>query len=97
VKWKLAEAKQQLSKVVRLSQREPQILQNRNEAVAAVVSVEEYERFREWRDREGRTLQSAFEELRRISEAESWELELAPRADRPNPFVAAREPRRAKR
>jgi prevent-host-death family protein len=94
VNWKLADAKQQLSKVVRLSQSEPQILQNRNEPVAAVVSVEEYERFREWRDREGKTLSAAFEELRRIAAEESWELDLPPRGNRPNALLPVR--RRAK-
>lgn len=85
--WKLAQAKQQLSKVVRLAQKEPQILQNRDEAVAAVVSADEYERFREWKQRGETTLQQAFEELRQIAQDEDWELEVPPRGDRPNPVL----------
>lgn len=89
--WKLAQAKQQLSKVVRLAQREPQILQNRDEPVAAVVSAEEFERFREWQRRSGKTLASVFEELRQIAQDESWELEVLPRANRSNPLLESLE------
>ena len=96
--WKIAQAKQQLSKVVRLAQKEPQILQNRDEPVAALVSAEEFARFREWQSRHGDTLADAFEELRKAAEEEEWELRIPPRTDRPNALVevarGARRPRR---
>ena len=85
--WKLAEAKQQLSKVVRLAQREPQILQNRDEPVAAVISADEFDRFREWQARSGKTLAVAFDELREIARDEDWTLEVVPRVSRPNALL----------
>jgi prevent-host-death family protein len=98
--WKLADAKQQLSQVVRLAKGEPQILQNRDEPVAAVVNLEEFERFREWQRRNEKTLAEAFADLRQIAADENWEPTLPPRRDRPNAFletVAARPTARRSR
>jgi prevent-host-death family protein len=91
--WKLADAKQQLSRVVRLAKDEPQILQNRQEPVAVVVNLEDFERFRQWQQRNEKTLAEAFADLRQIAEDEGWETPLPPHRDRPNAFletVAAR-------
>lgn len=85
--WKIAEAKQQLSKVVRLAQKEPQILSNRDEPVAAVVSMEELARFREWQARSGKSLDQAFDELRKVAQEEDWELVVPERASRDNPML----------
>jgi prevent-host-death family protein len=94
VSWKIGEAKQQLSKVVRLAQKEPQILSNRDEPVAAIVSMEELERFREWQARSGKTLDEAFEELRKTAEEEEWELVGPARASRDNPMLEVLAPER---
>lgn len=87
--WKLADAKQHLSRVVRLAREEPQILQNRDEPVAAVVSLADFERFREWQRRNEKTLAEAFAELRHTAAEEDWELEPSVRTDRMNPLLGA--------
>jgi prevent-host-death family protein len=52
--WKIAEAKQRFSEVVRAAEDEPQRIYNRNELVAAVVSAAEIKEFLTWRDRHRR-------------------------------------------
>lgn len=97
--WKIAQAKQQLSKVVRLAQTEPQILQNRDEAVAAVVSAADFARFQEWQRLSSNALSQAFERIREIAKDEDWTLVVPARTDRDNPFSALtdgeRQPKKA--
>ncbi len=88
--WKIAEAKQQLSKVVQLAQTEPQTLQRRDEAVAVIVSAEEYRRFEGWKERSEGSLADAFARVRAVAVDEGWELSVAPRTNR----AAALPPRR---
>jgi antitoxin (DNA-binding transcriptional repressor) of toxin-antitoxin stability system len=85
--WKIGEAKQRFSEVVREAADEPQWIYKRDRLVAAVVDAESLATFLEWkRRRERRTLADAFEELRRIRGDEAW-IEVPPRRDRPNPFA----------
>ena len=85
--WKLGEAKQQLSKVVRLAQKEPQLLQNRELLVAVVVGAEDFGLFREWRQHREKTLAQAFAELREVARDEAWRFETPNRTDRSNAFL----------
>lgn len=88
--WKIAEAKQNFSELVKAAEREPQWIYNRDKLVAAMVPAEALKEFLGWRSRkEERTLAEAFEELRRICEEEDYTLEIPPRQDRPNPFPDA--------
>jgi antitoxin (DNA-binding transcriptional repressor) of toxin-antitoxin stability system len=88
--WKIAEAKQQFSELVKSAETEPQWIYNRDKLVAAMVPAETLKEFLDWREqREGRTLGEAFEELRRICEEEDYTLEFSPRQERPNPFLDA--------
>lgn len=48
--WKIAEAKAELSRVLRDAQHEPQVIENRGAPVAVVVGVEEFERLRSTAD-----------------------------------------------
>jgi hypothetical protein len=90
--WKLAAAKQQLSKVVRLAQDEPQILHNREQPVAAVISTNELNLFRAWKkEHSDKTLAQAFAALRQTASDESWELEVPGRTDRVNAWIGATE------
>jgi len=87
--WRVAEAKQRFSEVLRAAQDEPQPVYKRNDLVAAVVSGETFEEFQEWRKRRlSRTLAEATEELRRLV-AEEGDLEIPDRRDRPNAFLDA--------
>lgn len=88
--WKIAEAKQKFSELVKAAENEPQWIYNRDKLVAAMVPAETVKEFLGWRRRkEERTLAEAFEELRRICEEEDYTLEIPPRQGRPNPFPDA--------
>lgn len=87
--WKIGEAKQNLSRVVRESAEEPQLIFNRDRLVAVVVEPESFQEFQEWRQRrEQRSLGEAFAELRALCEEEGYELIVPERSDRVNEFAA---------
>jgi prevent-host-death family protein len=86
--WKIGEAKQQLSDLVRRSSEEPQILFNRDRPVAAVINVAEFRQFVAWQtSRSKRPLVDALAEAQRICQEEDYSFEVPARADRPNPLV----------
>lgn len=88
--WKIADAKQNFSEVVKAAEDEPQWIYKRDKLVAAVVPAETLKEFLGWRRlNERRTLGEAFAELRRICEEEGYTLEIPPRQERPNPFADA--------
>ncbi|MEA2564015.1 MAG: hypothetical protein QOH06_5519 [Acidobacteriota bacterium] len=88
--WKIAEAKQKFSELVKAAENEPQWIYNRDKLVAAMVPAETVKEFLGWRrQNEERTLAEAFKELRRICEEEDYILEIPPRQDRPNSFPDA--------
>jgi prevent-host-death family protein len=88
--WKIAEAKQNFSELVKAAEGEPQWIYNRDKLVAAVVPAETLQEFLSWHhQKEERTLGDAFAELRRLCEEEDYTLDLPPRQDRPNPFPDA--------
>ena len=78
-----ADAKQNLSEVIRRSRQEPQEIFRRDRLVAAVISARDYERFEQWREAEGgKTLGTAFSEVREIASKYDYELEVPERTDR---------------
>jgi prevent-host-death family protein len=88
--WKIAEAKQRFSEVVRAAEDEPQRIYNRNELVAAVVSAAEIKEFLAWRERQQKgSLADSIRELSRICAEEGYTLEVPHRdpKGRPNPFA----------
>jgi prevent-host-death family protein len=86
--WKIAEAKQRFSAVVKAVEEEPQLIFNRGRLVAAIVEPDAFQEFLEWREEAGRrSVADAFDEARRICAEEGYELEIPPREDRPNPFA----------
>ena len=90
MRWKIAEAKQQLSAVVKAAQDEPQLISRRNELVAAVIGCEAFEEYCELLERsKNRSLGEAFKEIRQICRAEDYALEVMARKDRFNPIVEA--------
>ena len=91
VNWKIAQAKQRLSEVIRRAEREPQILLNRDKPVAAVVTAQELDRYLAWRDQAAKpTLAESIAEAQRICEEEAYTFEAPPRSDRPNPLLATK-------
>lgn len=99
--WKIGEAKQSLSRVVRLAAKEPQIIHNRDRVVAAVIGSAEAEPYLAWRaaQRKKRDLGAMLAELREICTSESYTLHVPPRADRKNAMTtgALRAARRHER
>lgn len=87
VNWKIGQAKQRFSEVVREASEEPQRIYKRDRLVAAVVDADDLEEFLQWKRTRGRrTIAEAFDELRRIRGDEP-PFEAPPRIDRPNPFA----------
>ncbi len=86
--WNIAQAKQRFSEVIRQSATEPKLIYNRGRLVAAVVDAEDFEVFKQWRERtRQRSLADEFAELRQIMREENYELEIPPRIDRPKAFI----------
>lgn len=82
--WKVAEAKAELSRVLRDAQHEPQIIENRGEPVAVVVGVDDYERLTNRAT--ALSNHQRFLELSAALRAEGGdELKLPPRRSRPLP------------
>jgi hypothetical protein len=85
--WKIGQAKQRLSEVVRRAAEEPQIIQNRDHVVAAVIGPEEVGPFLKWRESQrGGGLSAALDEVQAICADEAYELPVAKRVDRSTPF-----------
>jgi prevent-host-death family protein len=85
--WKVAEAKERFSAVIRAAEEEPQLILNRDRLVAAVIDAETYRAFEQWRQCEQRgSLAEAFAELRAICAETGYTLEPPPRTNRPNAF-----------
>ncbi len=88
--WKIAEAKQRFSEVVKFCVQEPQMIYNRREPVAALIAADEYARYQAWKAEQTRprSMAEEFAELRKllIEAGHADGLELPPRTTRPNAF-----------
>ena len=85
-KWKISEAKARLSEVVSHCVDEPQVLYNRKKPVAALIDMEEYVQFLEYKkSTKKKTMAELLDELREINKHEPEMDELPPRNDRPMP------------
>ena len=88
MEWKIGDAKQHFSEVIRAAEEGPQWIYNRERLVAAVVEPDTLREFLAWREKEERpSLAEVFADLRRICAEEDYELEIPVRQDRPNPFA----------
>ncbi len=90
MRWKIAEAKQKFSQLLRTAQTAPQLIFNRDRMVAAVVNTSTFEAFEAWqKGQQRRSLADAFAEFRAICQQEGYLLETPSREDRPNAFADA--------
>lgn len=90
MRWKIAEAKQRFSEVIRAAREEPQVILNRDRVVAALIDPLTFQAYEAWCAREQRsTLADAFTTLRSICAEEGYALEPGARRDRPNIFADA--------
>ncbi|MFL6196954.1 MAG: prevent-host-death protein [Thermoanaerobaculia bacterium] len=88
MRWKISDAKQHFSEVIRAAEDEPQWIYNRERLVAAVVEPEVLREFLAWREKDRRpSLAEAFAGLRDLCAEENYEIEIPSHQDRPNPFA----------
>ena len=81
--WRIGEAKQSFSEVVRSAQEAPQKIFNRDRLVAAVISGELFEEIEQLtRERDRKSLASLGSEIREICDDEGYTIEVPPRVDR---------------
>jgi hypothetical protein len=86
--WRIAEAKQGLSRLIQASLDEPQLIYNRNRLVAAVIEAEMFKEFQDWRRRRQRlSLADGAKKVRQSCAEEGYVFELPERENRPNPFA----------
>jgi prevent-host-death family protein len=82
-RWLTGDAKQQFSEVLRQSETEPQEIYRRGELVAAVISADDWEAFRRFREsRQRRSLGDAADEIRELCARYDYELDTGDRQDR---------------
>lgn len=92
MRWKVGEAKQGFSRVVREASREPQLILNRDQLVAAVVDPVTFAEFEACRAaKEQRTFARRFEDLRQLCLDEGYVFEVPDRQDRSNPLAETEE------
>ena len=90
MRWKIGQAKQRFSEVIRRAASEPQIICNRERAVAAVIDVDSAARLSTILEREGRrTIAEAFDAFRELAARERYSFKVPPRKNRRNPFAHA--------
>jgi prevent-host-death family protein len=88
--WKVGEAKQRFSEVLRAARECPQMVYKRDRLVAVVIDAETFKAFQSWREQqESVSLAKAFDELRDLCAAEAYSIVAPPRRDRDNPFIKA--------
>ena len=95
--WKVAEAKQRLSEVIRDAQKEPQIITNRETPVAAVLSAADLGVYLELRDKHRHTLRDAIEALVGAAAEEDYTLHPPARVDRASPLDPKRPSKRKRK
>lgn len=83
MKWKIADAKKNFSELIRKSEKEPQLIYNRDKMVAVVLSREEFESLEQIKAcAPDRNLSSAFNEFSSICSEESYVFETPERTNR---------------
>lgn len=81
--WRVGQAKQRFSEVLRQSTRTPQRIFHRDRFVAAVIAADLFEEFERWLDlRQRQTLGERFSEVREICREDGYRLETGTRQDR---------------
>jgi hypothetical protein len=92
--WKVAEAKQKFSEVLRRAALAPQLIHNRDRVVGAVIGPEDVRALLALRSQGRSPLVDALREARQICEEDEEDLVIAPRADRPNSLFESAHARR---
>ena len=90
MRWKIGQAKQRFSEVVRRAATEPQLICNRDRVVAAVIDADSAERLQAIRvGASRRSIAEAFNEFRELVKREHYVLRTPSRKSRRNAFANA--------
>ncbi|HRB12365.1 MAG TPA: type II toxin-antitoxin system prevent-host-death family antitoxin [Vicinamibacteria bacterium] len=85
--WSVADAKQQLSEVLRRAATRPQTITKRARDIAVVIDVQEFREFQQWKSAgRKKTVAEAFEDLRLLSGTRGPALKAPARRDRRRAF-----------
>jgi len=95
--WKVADAKQHFSEVLRKAAVKPQLIQNRDRLVGALIGADDANAFLAFKARGSGSLGSALRDAARICEEEAEDLAIPPREDRPNALLERPRARRHQR
>ena len=86
--WSVAEAKQQLSEVLRRAASRPQTITKRARDIAVVVGIPEFREFQKWKSAgEKKTVAEALAELSLASGRNAPALKAPKRRNRPRQFI----------
>jgi predicted house-cleaning noncanonical NTP pyrophosphatase (MazG superfamily) len=86
--WKIEEAQQQFSEIIKASGATPQVIYQSDHPFVAVIRADLFQEFLKWQQKQQSTsLAEAFEELHQICIEENYTFEIPTRSDRPNPFM----------
>jgi hypothetical protein len=86
--WKIEEAQQKLSELIKAAVSEPQLIYNQDKLVAAIVEAELFQDFLAWQQQQRQPfLAASFTQLRQLCAEENYTLEIPSREDRLNPFI----------
>lgn len=89
MKWKIAEAKQKFSRLLRAAEKEPQWIYNRDQRVAVIVDAKRFDLYRQcFLETKQKSLAASFGELRQLCLEEEYQIETPVRRDRKNTFAA---------
>jgi nicotinic acid mononucleotide adenylyltransferase len=84
--WRVEDAEQQFTELIRSADQTPQEIYDQDHLVAVVVGGDQLHQFLNWQKQQA-SLAISFAELRQICEEEQYVLEVPGRSDRPNPFA----------
>ncbi|MBI4586295.1 MAG: type II toxin-antitoxin system prevent-host-death family antitoxin [Planctomycetes bacterium] len=90
MKWTIAKARQDFSKLLKKAESDPQAIYNRNQMVAAVINVRLFQEFSKWASQQRvRTIADAFGDLRPLLQKDAEIFTAPSRQDRKNDFAEA--------
>lgn len=86
--WKIEEAQQQFSEIIKASGANPQVIYQSDRPFVAVIRADLFQEFLTWQQKQQPTsLAAAFEELHQICIEENYTFEIPTRSDRHNPLM----------
>ncbi|MEL6463102.1 MAG: prevent-host-death protein [Cyanobacteria bacterium J06621_15] len=84
--WTIEEAQEKLTELINAASSEPQLIYNKQQAVAAIIEAELFQEFLNWhQQRRKPSLTDALTQLRQLCDEENYQIEISERKD---PFTS---------